>query len=160
MGTSFFITRIALLLLTMAGLATAQTASSGALSGTLTDVSGGVIPNATVTVTSIGTGQVRVATTNSSGQYQIALLPPGEYKILFSASGFKPLEIASLNINVTEAPVIDRRLEVGGQAEQITVESNVEAVQTTTSTLGTVMGASSLAAIPLTTRNYTNLVGL
>jgi len=137
-----------------------QTASSGALSGTLTDVSGAIIPEATVTVTSIGTGQVRVASTNSSGQYQIALLPPGTYKILFTARGFKPLEIASLNINVTEAPVIDRRLEVGGQAEQVTVEADVEAVQTSTSTLGTVMGASSLAAIPLTTRNYTNLVGL
>ncbi len=138
----------------------AQTASTGALSGTVTDASGAVIPNAMVTITSADTGQVHTASTNASGQYQFALLPPGDYKIRFVAVGFKSTEIASFKINVTEAPVVDRSLEVGGQAEQVTIEANVETIQATTSALGTIVAGQTATALPLTTRNYTNLLGL
>ena len=138
----------------------AQTASTGALSGTVTDASGAVIPNATVTITSNDTGQTRTGTTNAAGQYQFGLLPPGSYKVRMSAAGFKPLEIATVTVNVTESPVVDRHLEVGAQAEQVTVEASVETLQTSSAAMGTVIGAQTATAIPLTTRNYTNLLGL
>ena len=109
----------------------AQTAGTGGLTGTITDATGAAIPNVTVTLTSAGTGQARVATSDAGGAYRFALLPPGAYRISFSANGFKISEIASIQIVVTETPVLDRSLEIGSRADKITVESSVETIQTT-----------------------------
>jgi hypothetical protein len=138
----------------------AQTASTGALAGTLTDPTGAVVPNVTVTVTSIDTGQSRTATTDAAGTYKVGLLPPGDYRVKFEASGFKGVEVPSITVNVTETNVLDRRLEVGTQSQQVTVQGEVENVQTSNATVGTVMTTQIIADLPLTTRNYTNLLGL
>ena len=138
----------------------AQTAATGSLQGTVTDASGASIPNATVTLTSTGTGQERTATTGGDGTYRFPLIPPGAYKLKFSASGFKGAEATGINVNVTESPVFDQKLEVGAATEQVTVEANVETLQTASSSMGTVVGSATATSIPLTTRNYTNLLGL
>ncbi len=138
----------------------AQTAATGSLQGTVTDASGAVIPNATVTLTSTGTGQERIATTGGDGTYRFPLIQPGTYRLKFAANGFKGAEATGINVNVTESPVFDQKLEVGTAAEQVTVEANVEALQTASSSMGTVVGAATATSIPLTTRNYTNLLGL
>ena len=137
-----------------------QTAGTGALTGTVTDPTGAVVPNATVTATNSDTGQERTATTSNDGSYSLSLLPPGTYKVRFTAAGFRGAELSGIKINVTETPVLNRALEVGTQAEQVTVEANVEAIQTASSTLGTVVQGQTATALPLTTRNYTNLLGL
>ena len=67
----------------------AQTAATGALTGTVTDETSAVVPNATVTVTSADTGQARTVTTDAAGTYKVSLLPPGSYRVKFEASGFK-----------------------------------------------------------------------
>ena len=138
----------------------AQTASTGALDGTVTDPSGAVIPNVTVTLTSTDTGSVRNTVTGADGTYKIGLLQPGNYKVKFSATGFKPVELPGIVVQVTESAVVNRALEVGAQTEQVTVEANVEAIQTSSSSLGTVVGNKTATDLPLTTRNYTNLIGL
>ncbi len=152
---------LALCLLALAsGTLFAQTAGTGALTGTVTDPTGAVIPNVTVTATNADTGQERTATTSAAGAYTISLLPPGTYRVKFAASGFKAVEVPGVRVDVTETPVLDRALEVGAQTEQVTVEANVESIQTASSALGTVVGGSTATAIPLTTRNYTNILGL
>jgi hypothetical protein len=149
-----------LLILGMAPSLSAQTAGSGALTGTATDASGAVIPNATVTATSVDTGQARTAITASDGAYTITLLPPGKYRVRFEANGFKPVEVPSATINVTETAVLDRKLDVGAQTQTVTVEGEVETIQTASSALGTVVGTTAVTALPLNTRNYTNLLTL
>ncbi len=139
---------------------TAQSASTGALTGTVRDPSGALIPNATVTATNADTGAVRTATTGGDGAYRFSLLPPGNYRVKIEASGFKPVEIPSATVNVTETEVLDRALEVGSQAQTVTVESEVEAIQTTSSALGTVASARTMTELPLNTRNYTNLLAM
>ena len=94
----------------------AQTASTGALTGTVIDQSGGVVAGATVSMTNNGTGQERTATTDSSGTYKFSLLPPGNYSVKFSANGFKTSTVPSLTVSVTETSVLDQKLEVGGQS--------------------------------------------
>ena len=138
----------------------AQTAATGALTGTVTDSSGGVIPNATVTLTSADTGQVRTDQSGADGTYRFLLLAPGSYKVVINATGFKSIEVPAVVINVTETPVLNRSLDVGVQSEQITVEANSEAIQTASSALGTVVESKQVTDLPLTTRNYTNLLGL
>ena len=63
-------------------------------------------------------------------------------------------------MNVTETPVVNQKLDVGAAAEQVTVAANVENLQTTTAAMGTVVTAEQATAIPLNTRNFTNLLGL
>jgi hypothetical protein len=138
----------------------AQTASTGALTGTIKDPSGAVVPGATVTLTSLDTAQVRTATTSAEGTYQFSLLQPGNFRVRIEAAGFKPLEIPSITVSVTETAVLDRNLEVGGQTQSVTVEGEVETIQTTSSALGTVATARTVTEIPLNTRNYTNLLAL
>jgi hypothetical protein len=150
----------AVTLLCLAGILTAQTASTGALTGTVSDPTGAVVPRATVTLTNTGTNQARTMQTGADGVYRFGLLEPGNYRVRFSAPGFKTSEVTSVTINVTETPVLDRALEVGAQSEQITVEANVETLQTATSTLGTTVPGNTIASLPLPARNYTAILGM
>src|SRR3984893_1144978 len=138
----------------------AQTAGTGALTGTVTDSSGAVGPNTTVSATSGDTGQARTATSGSDGTYKISLLPPGNYRVTFEAAGFKPVEIPSIAVTVTETAVLDRTLEVGAQSQTVTVEGSVETIQTGSSALGTVAPARTVTELPLSPRNYTNLLAM
>jgi len=138
----------------------AQTAGTGALTGTVKDPSGASVPSATITATSLDTGAVRMDMTGADGSYRFSLLPPGNYRVRIEASGFKPLEIPSVAVAVTETAVLDRNLEVGAQSQTLTVEGEVEAIQTTSSALGTVADARTMTELPLNTRNYTNLLAM
>jgi hypothetical protein len=136
----------------------AQSAGTSALAGTITDPSGAAIPNVTVTITSNGTGQSRTATTGPDGNYRFNLLQPGNYRVSFAASGFKTGEVASVQLAVTETQQLDRALEVGAQAEQVTVEAAAETLQTQSSTLGTTVTSQQVTGLPLSNRNYTQLL--
>ncbi len=64
----------------------AQSAGTGALTGTITDPSGAVVPNVAVTLTNTETSQARNTTTGADGVYKFALIPPGNYKVTFTAN--------------------------------------------------------------------------
>src|SRR5437867_3022451 len=136
----------------------AQTAGTGALTGTVMDSSGAVLPGAMVTTTSVDTGQTRSVITGEDGTYRVTLLPPGNYSVKFELTGFNTSEVTSVKVNVTETAVLDRTLQVGAQAEAVQVEAAVETIQTTSSALGTVATAVTITELPLSTRNYTNLL--
>jgi hypothetical protein len=139
----------------------AQTASTGAITGTVTDPSGAAIANVTVTAVSADSGSVRTSVTGSDGSYNLTLLPLGNYSVKFEATGFNSVQVPAVEVKVTETATLNRQLQVGTQSQQVVVEGEaVEAVQTANATLGDVVGGASATALPLTTRNYTNLLGL
>jgi outer membrane receptor protein involved in Fe transport len=138
----------------------AQSAGTAALTGTVTDATGAVVPNATVTLTNTGTNQTRTATTGSDGAYRFNLIEPGTYRARFGATGFKTAEVASITVNVTETVGLDRSLEVGAQTEQVTVEASTETLQTASSTLGTTVPGNTMTALPLSNRNFTQVLGM
>ncbi len=137
-----------------------QSSTTGGLTGTVTDPSGGVIVGATVTATSLATGQVRSVTTDASGTYKFSLLNPGNYSVKFTANGFKTSQVPSVTVNVTETPVLNQKLEVGAQSEQVTVESTAETIQTQNATVGSLVGSQTVTTLPLSSRNYTNIIDL
>src|SRR5712691_708386 len=138
----------------------AQTAGTGALTGTVTDSSNSAIPGATVTATNTGNGLRRVTTTGESGSYRFSLLQPGTYRVKFEAPGFAVTEVPSVQIAVTETPVLDRSLSVASETQTVTVDASAEIIQTASSTLGNVVGSTTVSALPLSTRNYVNLVAM
>jgi len=138
----------------------AQSAGTAGLAGTVTDPSGAVVPGVTVTLTNTDTNQARTTRTAGDGVYKFSLIPPGNFKVKFEASGFKVAEVSSLTLNVTETPVLDRKLEVGAANEQVVVEAAAEALQTSSSTLGTTVTSATVTALPLSSRNYTQILGL
>src|SRR5260370_39916004 len=72
----------------------AQTSGTGAITGTITDSTGAVIPGASIEATNTGNGQQRTVTTGADGTYSIGLLPPGIYSLKITASGFKTTEVS------------------------------------------------------------------
>ena len=137
-----------------------QSAGTGALTGTVTDMTGAVVPNVTVTLTSAETNQSRTTISGNDGAYRFSLIPPGTYKVRFAAMGFKTAEVSPVPIAVTETPVLDRTLDVGQQSEQVEVQGTSELLQAATSTVGTTVGSQTVTALPLANRNYTQLLGL
>ncbi len=138
----------------------AQSAGTGALTGTVTDPSGAVIPNVTVTATNTETNQTRTSVTGNDGTYRFTLLSPGTYRVRLTAAGFRTSEVPSVTVNVTETPVLDRVLDVGAQSEQVLVEAEAAVLQTQNSSLGTVVGGQAVTGLPLTNRNYTQILSM
>ena len=137
-----------------------QTAGTGALSGTILDESGGSVAGAKVVVTSRATGEIRTVTSNGQGVYVVPSLLPGPYAVEVSREGFKTVNVADVEITVTETTVLNQRLYVGRTTETITVQAFAQQLQTQSSTLGTVTGGEQIRDLPLVTRNYTQIVSL
>jgi hypothetical protein len=151
---------IGILVLLCATVAHAQTAGTGAIAGIVTDPQGRAVPNATVTSTSLATNQERTETTGAAGDYKFALLPPGNYRVRFTAAGFKTGEIASVTVDVTETATANEALEVGTVNQTVTVESTTETLQTESSTLGTTVTGTQINALPMANGNYTEILSL
>ena len=147
-------------LIGFASRAYAQSASTGALTGTVTDPSNRVVPGTKIMIISQSTGASRGTVTGSSGAYLFTLLPPDTYRLEASHDGFKVAKYQDIHINVTETATLDIHLEVGEVTQTVTVQASAELVQTASSALGRVVGQSTIESLPLVTRNYTQILGL
>ena len=161
-GSRFAFTLLACfaVLLLCVSPALAQTSSTGALTGTVTDPSGAVIVGASVTATNTGTGAERSTTTDASGAYKLSLLSPGSYRVKFAAQGFKTAEVPSITVNVTDTATLNHGLELGAQTEQITVESTAVTIQTENATVGALVSSKTVTDLPISSRNYTQVIDL
>jgi hypothetical protein len=136
----------------------AQSATTGALRGTVVDPSGAVVPNATVVLSNAATGQAQTAITDANGLYGFSLLPPGTYDVVFSAPGFETAAAMSVVVNVSEAPELRAQLEAGSAQERVTCQCQLS--QGAASSSGTLMDSKTLTAVPLTTRNLTQVLSM
>jgi len=150
---------IAVLVLMVCPLVTwAQSSTTGALGGTVVDPMGAVIPGVTVTLTNTTTGRVQTTVTDANGLYGFSLLAPGTYEVDFSAGGFKRSTEMSVIVNVSEAPELDAQLEAGASDERVTCRCQLS--QTATSSSGTLVDSKTITAVPLTTRNLTQVLSM
>ena len=147
------------LLLMSASLA-AQTAATGAIAGTVTDPKGAVVADATVNAIDETTGEKRTTVSSSTGTYIVPLLHPATYRVEITKKGFKLSVSSGVPVHITETIGVNVRLEVGVIAETITVASNSQLLKTEESTLGNVIDEKEVNALPLVTRNYTQILGL
>jgi Carboxypeptidase regulatory-like domain/TonB-dependent Receptor Plug Domain len=141
-------------------VAFSQTNSTGALQVTVTDPSGEAIPGATVTLVSVATGQARTAKTSADGSYTFTLVPPGSYNVTISATGFKTLVVPSATVVVTQTQILSQKLELGAQRQKVIVSALPPALQTQSVTMGGVVTDQTIEALPLSTRNYQQILTL
>jgi hypothetical protein len=126
-GSNLFIVLITFFLTSVAALA--QTTAS--ITGTITDDTGAVVPQAAVTVTNIGTGQKRNVVTDSRGQYSALSLEVGQYEIRAESGGFTPIVRNGINLVVGQQAVVDIQLKIGAVQETLNVTEEVPLVNTT-----------------------------
>src|SRR5450759_3182800 len=120
----------------MAPSAFGQTLVSGDLTGTVTDPTGAVLANATVTLKSVDTGETRTTTTNSSGLYRFSLLRPGSYTVGVAAQGFSRTQSQYI-VNIGQTTVANVKMALGAGSTTVEVTGAPPLVQTDNANLST-----------------------
>ncbi len=139
---------------------TGQTATTGAVSGTVSDRSGAVVPDASIEAVNEVTGQRSATNSQANGRYLLPLLPPARYRVAVRKVGFKTAVRSYISVNVIETSRLDVVLDVGDVSERVVVEAEPTMVQTETSALGRVVDGRAVESLPLVTRNYTQIIVL
>jgi hypothetical protein len=149
---------VALILATLAlpGGAAAQT-DAGALRVLVADQTEGVVPGATVEVTSSSTGLTQAGVTDMSGYSQFAPLPRGIYIVRVSLPGFQTTELSNVRVDVNERRFISVTLAVATATETVEVVSRDAVIQTEEGSLGHVIKGEVAVELPLAGRRYTEL---
>src|SRR5438309_8511400 len=122
------------------------------------DPEGKVVPGVLVTLFNSTTGQAQITMTGADGLYGFSLLPPGTYEVIFSAEGYKTSAAMSVTVTVSESPELDAQLEAGTPQERVTCQCKIS--QAATSSSGTLVDSKTLTAVPLTTRNLTQMLSM
>ena len=134
--------------------------TTGSLVGQVTDPSGAIVPNATITVTNLATDDKRTTTTSSNGEYQVLTLQPGQYSLTIEGTGFKRYSRSPVEVQVEGATRVNVEMVVGAVTEQVTVSSTAPILQSENASLGQVVEGRAVTEMPLNGRNVLALVGL
>ncbi len=139
---------------------TAAAQSTGSLQGTVTDSSGAVLPNATITIREVGTGVVRTVRTDSAGNYQVPALSPGNYEIEVAAQGFAGSKTTGVVVNVGTTVTSNVRLNVSGTQQTVNVTAAAPVVDETGISVGSVVDQETVQQAPLNGRHFVDLGAL
>src|SRR6185369_340527 len=151
---------VVVMLLAFGALAHAQTIT-GSISGAVMDQTGGMIPGATVTLTSEKTGQSRSSTTNSEGRFNFAALQPGTYAVKIERQGFQTLEQRGVILSANENLALgDLKLQPGQVSETVSVTSEGAIVERESSDLTARLTADQINLISTKGRDVTSLLRL
>src|SRR5881409_2699927 len=140
-------------------LSFAQT-STAAILGVVKDASGALVPGVSITVKHTESGLTRTAISSERGGYNLPLLPVGAYEITTTMPGFKQAVRSGINLVVGQEAVVDLTLEVGANAEQVTVSAEAPLVNTTTSSTSGVISEQQVKELPLNGRSFDQLITL
>ena len=151
---------ISLLLVFCTGSAFGQSQITGRIVGTIKDEKGAVIVGAEITAASETTGQERKVTTGKDGNYSVALLRPGAYRVNVSASGFKSAVFNAVNVTITETTSVNVELSVAEISIDPVVVLFAPFVKSEGPQLGRVINSRAVSELPLATRNFTQILAL
>src|SRR5690242_11361568 len=149
-GVMFF----ALAALVVAAPARAQ--STATVQGTVSDAQGAVMPGVTITIRSEETGTTRVVVSDAAGAYLAAALAPGRYTLTAHLEGFRD-EVEHVQLQVAQTMAVPIKLSVGGIVENVEVAAPAPVIETTTTSVGTVISQRTVQEIPLNGRHFVDL---
>ncbi len=159
MRTRSLLSIVAILLLSACHQISGQSLDTSIL-GTVTDTSGAVLPNATVTVTSLTTGIQKIGATGDEGQYAIRYLTPGTYDVAITAPGFAAQKKTGIVLQLNEQSKIDFTLSAGSAEQTIQVEGKQPLLQSENASLGAVIDSQRTQNLPLNGRKFDDLAVL
>lgn len=132
--------------------------STGEVAGVVTDPAGAVVRDATVTFINVETSFRRSVETNDSGQYVVSPIPMGHYLIRASKTGFSTLERSGIELTAANSLRIDLQLKIGSASEQVSVTASAPLLQNENGTVSTLIDSDRIEALPLQSRDFTDLV--
>jgi len=131
--------------------------SSATLQGTVSDQKGALMPKAKVVVHNQATGLERTAETDDEGNYQVAALPVGVYRLEVQAPGFQTQVVNDFSVEVARTITQNFQLTVGGIEQQVSVVSDAAVIESSTTSVGTVINQRTVQEIPLNGRHFVDL---
>src|ERR1700680_4469053 len=134
--------------------------SGATLSGTVTDQSGGVVPQATISIKNVATGITRSNTTSAAGFYSAPNLLPGIYEVKVEAQGFTSKIQTGVNLTVGEQQLLNFTLQVGQMSQTVEVSTEAPNVDLAASTISAVVSSATVRELPLNGRSWTDLATL
>ncbi|WP_263371743.1 carboxypeptidase regulatory-like domain-containing protein [Granulicella cerasi] len=139
----------------------AQDATTGSISGTITDKSGAAVRGATVTLTNTDRNHVeRTLTTNGNGFYTATALPLGSYDVTVSDAGFKTTKVQHLMLHVADALTVNRALSNGENTETVTVNADEARVNLEDASGAGLINSDQINSLVMISRNYESLINL
>jgi hypothetical protein len=133
---------------------------NGTITGQVTDPAGSAVVGAKVTLTEPGTGQIRIAESGANGFYTLTAIRPSTYVISVDQAGFKKFNQAGIVLQASQSLTLNVGLAVGSASENVTVNAQAAAVNTTSQTLQQVVDPTRMVEMPLDARNAASLTTL
>ncbi len=130
---------------------------NGTIKGTVSDPTGTPVTSAAVQAVNLDTGFQRSAASDSSGRYQVPLLPLGRYKITVKMPGFATYEQSGISVRLDNVSLVNVPLHLGSSNQEITVQSDATILNTESFDVGGSLNARSMENLPITSRNTFNL---
>jgi hypothetical protein len=138
----------------------AQAQNTAQIQGVVLDASGSAVPGAAIKATQTDTDVIRTATSGVNGDYVLADLPIGPYRLEVTKPGFSTFVQTGIVLQVSTNPTVDVSLKVGAVSEQVQVEANAQQVETEATGVGNVMENRRVLELPLNGRLATDLINL
>ena len=138
----------------------AQSNLNQSITGQVTDATGAAVPRANITVVEQGTGLTRKTVTNANGNYVVADLPTGKYRVTAELPGFKTEVVDNNPLNTNVSIEVNLKLQVGSQSDSVTVQADVATVETTNGDAGYTVGGEQAGELQLNGRNFPELLQL
>lgn len=133
---------------------------TGAITGTVTDATGAVVPGVKITAKNVDTNITNSAVTNDSGVYSLLYLPVGNYAVTAENSGFKKSQIGPFKLEVNQTARVDFSMQVGDTSETVEVKDVAPILQTESTATGDTLTNTKLTSLPLNGRNFATLTTL
>ncbi len=130
----------------------------GSIAGIVSDSSGGIVPGATVTITSVGRQTSDTVVTNESGRYVKERLLPGVYEVKAELAGFKTAVFSDIRVNVDTQTTLDIRMAIGEVSENVTVTGFSPVLKTDRADVASSFDAQQITDLPVLDRNFTKFI--
>ena len=140
--------------------AAAQTATMGNISGTVSDPSAAVVPDAAVTLVDTATKQTRSTTTNNAGRYAFINVTPGKYEITITKQGFAKTYVPGVNVEVGQSLSYNVSLKIGSESQTVEVATTGIELQTDNATIGSTVNGIALQSLPSIARDTSTFLTL
>ncbi|HEV2836872.1 MAG TPA: carboxypeptidase regulatory-like domain-containing protein, partial [Pyrinomonadaceae bacterium] len=145
-----------LLVLAFCAIAFAQSTTTGAIGGVVTNPNKEVVPGASVTVKNLETNKEETATTDDTGRFKVANLQPGKYSVTVNSSGFSPMSSENVIVEVGRETPLEISLSVGPVTGSVDVSAEAPVINTTQQDFSTNINQTSINELPINGRRWSN----